>query len=305
MRLKSLQSRNHSEACRLCMETCPGATSEGRARKECEACRKDKVLSPVLRAEDAKIQAEKDIVDKTATDAAISAGSSSVIPQGEPVNTSNTNAGSAMAEDVPVPSTPEPTRYFPMTPDAAMEPESPVGQMSTEMFATDDFVMSQHLQIPAPPSPEGGDRKSKIIKPTTHAEMEVDDRAKAQVHDRSTGSTTSPQQPDQKRAKEERVKSHVHERSTSNTSSPQQPEQKRVKGDDDENMGDLRILASILRGIDITKVYSPQRVVEVCHKCGLVKGDSFDLRAGSDLSDRKAQKAVTQRTFETNTALES
>ena len=165
--------------------------------------------------------------------------------------------------------------------------------------------MSQHLGIPAPPSPEGGDRKSNIIKPTTHAEMEADDRAKAQVHDRSTGSTTSPQQADQKRAKEERVKSHVHERSTSSTSSPQQPEQKRVKGDDDENMGDLRILASILRGVDITEVYSPQRVVEVCHKCGLVKGDSFDLRAGSDLSDRKAQKAVTQRTFETNTALES
>ena len=111
-----------------------------------------------------------------------------------------------MAEDVPVPSTPEPTRYFRITPDAAMEPESPIEQMSTEMFATDDFVMSQHLNIPAPPSPEGGDRKSKFIKPTTHAEMEVDDRAKAQVHDRSTGSTTSPQQPDQKRAKEERVK---------------------------------------------------------------------------------------------------
>ena len=108
-----------------------------------------------------------------------------------------------------------------MTPDAAMEPESPVGQMSTETFATDDFVMSQHLHIPAPPLPEGGDRKSKIIKPTTHAEMEVDDRAKAQVHDRSTGSTTSPQKADQKRSKEERVKSHVHERSTSSTSSPQ------------------------------------------------------------------------------------
>ena len=142
LRRKSPQSKNHSEACRLRMESCLGATYEGRARKECEAGRKDEELTAALRAEDAKIQAEKDIADKTATDAAISAGSSSHILQGERVNTSNTNAGPAMAEDVPVPSTPEPIRYFPMTPDAAMEPESPIGQMSTEMCATDDFVMS-------------------------------------------------------------------------------------------------------------------------------------------------------------------
>ena len=89
-----------------------GATSECRARKEREAGRKDEELTAALRAEDAKIQAEKDIADKTATDAASSAGSSSEIIQGEPVNTSNTNAGSATAEDVPVPSIPEPTRYF-------------------------------------------------------------------------------------------------------------------------------------------------------------------------------------------------
>ena len=64
------------------MESCLGATSEGRARKEREARRKDEELAAALRAEDAKIQAEKDIADKTATDATISAGSSSDILQG-------------------------------------------------------------------------------------------------------------------------------------------------------------------------------------------------------------------------------
>ena len=51
------------------------------------------------------------------------------------------------------------------------------------------------------------------------------------------------------------------------------------------DMSDLKILSSLLRGVDITEVCSPQRVVEVCHKFNLVKGDSFDLRTGFDLSD--------------------
>ena len=50
-------------------------------------------------------------------------------------------------------------------------------------------------------------------------------------------------------------------------------------------------------------MYSPQRVVEVCHKYGLVKGDSLDVRAGFDLSDPKVQKAVTLRIMETNAIL--
>ena len=89
-----------------------------------------------------------------------------------------------------------------MTPDAEMEPDSPLGRMNTEMFATYDLTMSQyHQEFPVPPSPEGGDRMPKKIKPATHAEMEVDDRGSARVHDRSTGSATSPQQPEQKGAK--------------------------------------------------------------------------------------------------------
>jgi len=44
------------------------------------------------------------------------------------------------------------------------------------------------------------------------------------------------------------------------------------------------MLSAILRGVDITEVYSLVRVFQVCHMYKLVKGDSFDLRTGFDLS---------------------
>ena len=68
-------------------------------------------------------------------------------------------------------------------------------------------------------------------------------------------------------------------------------------------MEDRKIISSILRGVDITEVYSPQRVVDVCHKYQLIKGDSFDLRTGFDLSDPAVQKQVSKRIGETNAEL--
>ena len=43
----------------------------------------------------------------------------------------------------------------------------------------------------------------------------------------------------------------------------------------DADMGDLRVLSAILRGVDVTKVDSPKRVVEVCYKYQLVKRGLF------------------------------
>ena len=57
-------------------------------------------------------------------------------------------------------------------------------------------------------------------------------------------------------------------------------------------MGDLRVLFVILRGAHVTEVYSLKRVVEVYCKHQLVKGDSFNLRTGFDLSDPRVQSAV-------------
>ena len=117
---------------------------------------------------------------------------------------------------------------------------------------------------------------SKNMRPTTHADLESDNRARAQVHERSTGSETTPH--------------HLRE-------------QRRAKVDEDGNIGELRILSGILRGIGMTKVCSPQRVVDVCHRYGLVKGDSFDLCTGFELSDPAVQKRSIQRIIETNAVL--
>ena len=68
-------------------------------------------------------------------------------------------------------------------------------------------------------------------------------------------------------------------------------------------MEDRKILSSILRAVDITEVYSSQRVVDVCHKYQLIKGDSFDLRKGFDLSDPAVQQRVSRRIVETNAVL--
>ena len=65
----------------------------------------------------------------------------------------------------------------------------------------------------------------------------------------------------------------------------------------------MRVLSAILRGVDVPELDSPKRAVEVCYKYQLVKGDSFDLRTGFDLSDPRVQESVIQRIEETSAVL--
>ena len=58
---------------------------------------------------------------------------------------------------------------------------------------------------------------------------------------------------------------------------------------------DIAIRASVLKWIDITEVYSPERVTRLCARYGLIAGDSFDLRGGWDLSDEITQSSVIRR----------
>ena len=44
------------------------------------------------------------------------------------------------------------------------------------------------------------------------------------------------------------------------------------------------ILAACLLGIDVTELYSPERVNAVCSEFGLERGSSFDLRTGWDFN---------------------
>ena len=84
------------------------------------------------------------------------------------------------------------------------------------------------------------------------------------------------------------------------------PPQKRQGGDDDDDAQptkalrygdamfdamDLKIMSAVLRGVDITEVYSPQRVAQPCEAFGLQWGSSFGLTTGwgfSKVGDRKA-----------------
>ena len=55
-----------------------------------------------------------------------------------------------------------------------------------------------------------------------------------------------------------------------------------------------QVLGKILRGADVTEVYSQPRIAAACAEAGLVGGSSFDLRTGWDLSNPKEQRMATQ-----------
>ena len=43
---------------------------------------------------------------------------------------------------------------------------------------------------------------------------------------------------------------------------------------------DRKVVASVIRGVDITEIYSPQRVNQLASKMGLVPGHSLELTNG-------------------------
>ena len=54
------------------------------------------------------------------------------------------------------------------------------------------------------------------------------------------------------------------------------------------------ILGKVMRGADVTDIYSPPRIAAACIEAGLVGGSSFDLRTGWDFSNPHHQKMVLQ-----------
>ena len=73
-----------------------------------------------------------------------------------------------------------------------------------------------------------------------------------------------------------------------------QPETKHMKFDDDMLDGleefDRRILAASIPGVDITAVYSPERIAKVAKKFGLQAGSSFDLTKRWDFNIEEHRK---------------
>ena len=58
---------------------------------------------------------------------------------------------------------------------------------------------------------------------------------------------------------------------------------------------DRKIMAAALLGVDITEVYSPERVAQVARKYGLVAGTSMDLTTGWDFNRDDHKKAAWKR----------
>ena len=61
---------------------------------------------------------------------------------------------------------------------------------------------------------------------------------------------------------------------------------------------DRKIMRQILMGVDISEVFSPERVARTCIAFGMVPGESLDLSTGWDLSKvdgrRKAIRMVVR-----------
>ena len=56
-----------------------------------------------------------------------------------------------------------------------------------------------------------------------------------------------------------------------------------------------RILAACMQGIDVTELYSPQRIHQVCSEFGLKRGTSMDLRTGWDFNLEVHRRAAWEQ----------
>ena len=64
------------------------------------------------------------------------------------------------------------------------------------------------------------------------------------------------------------------------------------EGRGNEEMSDdtRKILSACIRGVDVTELYSPERINKVCHEFGLRKGSSLDLRTGWNFEEESHRR---------------
>ena len=266
------QSRNHTQECRDRLEKEIEKTAAGRARKEKETARKEDELTKRLVAEDEKIQKEKEMADRK--DAA--------------------KANEVTLDDGPQHASESKPEEFRMDQDDVASStggeieleDRVVGRGDTVFpneFATDRAIPIRRVH--SDENHQDAGPSDKKYKSTSEAQRNVDERAPAQARgSSSTGVGADPKRP------------RVPEPSSPTIS---------YKSDEalDADMTDRQIISSILRGVDVTEVFSPARVVEACRKHGLLKGDSFDLRTGYDLADPKVQRQVMRQIQSTTAQL--
>ena len=57
----------------------------------------------------------------------------------------------------------------------------------------------------------------------------------------------------------------------------------------------IKMLSAIIKGADITEVYSPSRINGMCADCSLKAGSPLDLTAGWDFSVEEHREAARSR----------
>ena len=57
---------------------------------------------------------------------------------------------------------------------------------------------------------------------------------------------------------------------------------------------DVRMLRQLMKKVDVTEVYSPERVAKVANNMGLVGGVSMDLQIGWDFNVRAHRSMVRE-----------
>ena len=249
-----------------------------------EASRKEKELTAALHAEDARLAKDQDSSDKAARDAATSASSSDPTPHKHESSSPMALPGNAAVQPPDHPEAAEDMveqSYEPMQTEQNHDPmqteqRDVSGRVATDTIPVDVKNRDDHVLSPS-------SNATKKIKPTSDAQMAVDNRPRAHTHERPDSHMGIP------------------------SSRPSGCDVKRPRMDGEmSDLGSLRILSAAVRGVggvDITEVYLPQRVVEACQKYQLVKGDSFHLRTVFDLSDPEVQQRVSMRIVETQAVL--
>ena len=61
---------------------------------------------------------------------------------------------------------------------------------------------------------------------------------------------------------------------------------------------DRKIIAATILGVDITEVYSPERVAKVARRYGLVAGSSMDFTTGFDFTKKSDRHLAWRRVKE-------
>ena len=66
---------------------------------------------------------------------------------------------------------------------------------------------------------------------------------------------------------------------------------------------DRKILASVILGVDITEVFSPERVAQVARRFGLTSGSSMDLTNGWDFNREDHRRKAWEKVKEESPVL--